>query len=106
MGIIDAHAGVLGVLGAKTPEHPNLEKADVEEKLSIISGTSACHMAMSKDPHFVNGIWGPNFGVILDGYWLNEAGQNALGPVLDDVAADGVRVLPKLSRYRYDDTDF
>lgn len=73
-GIIDAHAGALAIIG-KEPE----------STLAIISGTSACHLAVSQKPHFVEGIWGPYWGAMLPGTWLLEGGQSAAGALVDHV---------------------
>ncbi len=77
VGIIDAHAGGLGVLG----ENP-------ETTLAIIGGTSSCHMASSKKPLFVPGIWGPYYGAMVPGLWLSEGGQSATGSLVDFVIRD------------------
>ncbi|MBS1156052.1 MAG: sugar kinase [Proteobacteria bacterium] len=71
-GIIDAHAGGL----ALTSTAP-------DGSLAIIGGTSNCHMVVSPDPVMVPGVWGPYFGAMLPGYWLNEGGQSAAGALLD-----------------------
>ncbi len=71
-GIIDAHAGGL----ALTSTAPN-------GSLAIIVGTSNCHMVVSPEPVMVPGVWGPYFGAMLPGYWLNEGGQSAAGALLD-----------------------
>jgi len=84
VGIIDAHAGGLGVLG-KNPE----------TTLAIIGGTSSCHMASSKKPLFVGGIWGPYYGAMVPGLWLNEGGQSATGSLVDFVIRDS-SYYPKL----------
>lgn len=73
-GIIDAHAGALAIMG----DAP-------ESTLAIISGTSACHMAISHQPHFVEGVWGPYWGAVLPGTWLLEGGQSAAGALVDHV---------------------
>lgn len=86
VGIIDAHSGGLGMVGT-----------DPEHTLSIIAGTSSCHMAISKDPLFVQGVWGPYFGVMLPGMWLNEGGQSAAGALLDHVITDSA-YFPKLKQ--------
>jgi ribulose kinase len=56
-----------------------------EEVLAIIGGTSSCHMAVSKEAVFVDGVWGPYFGAMLPGYWLSEGGQSAAGALIDHV---------------------
>ena len=71
-GIIDAHAGGLALLGAQP-----------EGGLAIISGTSCCHLVVSREKIFVPGVWGPYFGAMLPGWWLNEAGQSAAGSLID-----------------------
>ncbi len=78
VGIIDAHAGGLGLLGA----------ADLEKSIALIGGTSNCHMAASKEPIFVPGVWGPYFGAMVPGYWLTEGGQSAAGALIDFVIED------------------
>ena len=45
---------------------------DVESTLCLISGTSACHMILSKEKKIIPGIWGPYFSAILEKYWLHE----------------------------------
>ncbi|MFC1586870.1 FGGY-family carbohydrate kinase [Planctomycetota bacterium] len=77
VGIIDAHAGGVGIIGAE-PEHT----------LALIGGTSSCHMAVSKEPLFVKGVWGPYYGAMLPGYWLNEGGQSATGALLEHIVQD------------------
>ncbi|MDE2515473.1 MAG: FGGY-family carbohydrate kinase [Rhodospirillales bacterium] len=77
---IDAHAGGLGVIGAA------LDGAtDFDRRLALIGGTSSCHMAVSRAPRFVPGIWGPYFSAMLPGFWLNEGGQSATGALLDHI---------------------
>lgn len=71
-GIIDAHAGGLALLGAAP-----------EGGLAIISGTSCCHLVNSETPVMVPGVWGPYFGAMLPGWWLNEGGQSAAGSLID-----------------------
>lgn len=78
VGIIDAHAGGVGLLGA----------ADLEHAIALIGGTSNCHMAASKEPVFVPGVWGPYFGAMVPGYWLTEGGQSAAGALIDFVIED------------------
>lgn len=82
IGIIDAHAGGLGTLGAADP---------VEEHIAIIAGTSACHMAVSREPCFVPGVWGPYLGAMVPGLWLSEGGQSAAGALLEHVVGTHAR---------------
>lgn len=71
-GIIDAHAGGLALIGSAA-----------DESLAIISGTSNCLMSVTPSPVMTPGVWGPYFGAMLPGYWLNEGGQSASGALLD-----------------------
>lgn len=75
VGIIDAHAGGLGVLGAET--------GDWNNALALIGGTSSCHMAVSQEPKFIPGVWGPYWSAMVPGLWLTEGGQSATGALLD-----------------------
>jgi len=40
-------------------------------------------MALSREPRVVPGGWGPYFGAVAPGLWLNEGGQSATGALLD-----------------------
>nr|CAD7413689.1 unnamed protein product [Timema poppensis] len=40
-------------------------------------------MAVSKEPHFVSGVWGPYYSAMVPCYWLNEGGQSATGKLID-----------------------
>lgn len=81
-GMIDAYAGALGTLGIEVNGN-----SDVTGRLALIAGTSTCHIALTKEPTFVSGIWGPYFSVLLPGLWANEGGQSAAGALIDDVVA-------------------
>ena len=81
--LIDAHAGGLGVIGAAIKEELSCES--ITSRLAIISGTSSCHMAVSKEPLFVSGIWGPYYSAMVPDLWLNEGGQSATGKLIDHV---------------------
>ncbi|KAJ4439229.1 hypothetical protein ANN_07349 [Periplaneta americana] len=79
--IIDAHAGGLGMIGCSA----DVVSEDFHTRLSLICGTSTCHMALSKQPLFVEGVWGPYYSAMVPGYWLNEGGQSATGKLVDHV---------------------
>lgn len=77
-GLIDAHAGGLGVLAGIAADR-------FDESLAVIGGTSTCHMALSPQPRAIPGVWGPYFGAMMPGLWLTEGGQSATGSLLDHV---------------------
>jgi FGGY-family pentulose kinase len=84
VAIIDAHAGGLGMLGAPLDGvAPDAEA--LEERLALIGGTSTCHMAVSREPTFLSGIWGPYWSAMVPGLWLTEGGQSATGALIDHV---------------------
>ena len=76
VGAIDAHAGGIGCLGVGAT-------VPLEERLALIAGTSACHMASSSLAIKIPGIWGPYDSAMIPGLFLNEAGQTAAGAALD-----------------------
>lgn len=76
-GLIDAHAGALGMLCD-----------DPEGGLAVIAGTSTCHIAFSPEPCYVPGVWGPYQGAILPDGWINEGGQSAVGALIDHMIHD------------------
>jgi D-ribulokinase len=77
--LIDAHAGGLGSLG--------WAGSDVSTQLALIAGTSSCTMSVTREPTYVDGVWGPYFGAMIPGYWLTEGGQSGFGASLDHVVA-------------------
>jgi FGGY-family pentulose kinase len=79
VGLIDAHAGALGVLGSLA------QSGSIERHLGLIAGTSSCVMALAREPRPTPGIWGPYFGAVLPEYWVNEGGQSATGALLDHI---------------------
>jgi len=84
VGIIDAHAGGIGVLGDCAKKA--FEDMTVWDKvLALIGGTSSCHMATSSQPRFIPGVWGPYYGAMIPEMWLNEGGQSATGSLIDYV---------------------
>jgi D-ribulokinase len=78
-GLIDAHAGAVGTLGASLGG----AEADPRRRLALILGTSACCMAVSDQPHFIDGVWGPYFSALTPNQWLTEGGQSAFGSAID-----------------------
>jgi FGGY-family pentulose kinase len=90
VSIIDAHAGGLGLLGAPLDgKEPTPET--LEERVALIGGTSTCHMAVSRAPTFIRGVWGPYFSAMVPGLWLTEGGQSATGALIDHVIASHAR---------------
>uniref|UniRef100_A0A671NDX6 FGGY carbohydrate kinase domain-containing protein n=1 Tax=Sinocyclocheilus anshuiensis TaxID=1608454 RepID=A0A671NDX6_9TELE len=84
--LIDAHAGGLGLMGADvTGHHLPCEHRPVSSRMALICGTSSCHMAVSTQPLFVPGVWGPYLSAMLPGLWLNEGGQSATGRLVEHV---------------------
>lgn len=84
VGIIDAHAGGLGLIGASLDGQAPTE-AELERRLALIGGTSSCHMAVSREARFVPGVWGPYYSAMVPGLWLTEGGQSATGALIDHV---------------------
>ena len=82
--IIDAHAGGLGVLGARARRR-GADAEALETRLALIGGTSSCHMAVSREPRFIHGVWGPYYSAMVPGLWLTEGGQSATGALIDHV---------------------
>ncbi len=89
-GIIDAHAGGLGMLGMPLEGAPDLPGA-LNHRVALIGGTSSCHMAVSSAPRFIEGVWGPYRGAMVPGTWLNEGGQSATGALIDHTIDSHVR---------------
>ncbi|MET0385866.1 MAG: FGGY-family carbohydrate kinase [Polyangiales bacterium] len=85
VSIIDAHAGGLGMLGAAIDGASVSDPALLEQRLALISGTSSCHMACSREPLYPGGIWGPYHSAMIPGLWLTEGGQSATGALIDHV---------------------
>lgn len=88
VSIIDAHAGGLGLLGALEGE---LDGEALESRLALIGGTSSCHMAVSREAKFIDGIWGPYYSAMVPGLWLTEGGQSATGALIDHVIESHAR---------------
>ncbi|KAK6464171.1 ribitol kinase [Scheffersomyces coipomensis] len=92
--VIDAYAGWIGTVAAKA-DIPNVVEdasgnTNIETscgRLAAVAGTSTCHIAMTKEPCFVKGVWGPYKDVMAPGYWLAEGGQSMTGALLAHVLA-------------------
>ncbi|WP_394821988.1 FGGY-family carbohydrate kinase [Pendulispora albinea] len=82
VGIIDAHAGGLGTLGMAI-DGAVPDEAELQTRLALIGGTSSCHMAVSREARFVQGVWGPYESAMVPGLWLSEGGQSATGALID-----------------------
>jgi D-ribulokinase len=78
-GLIDAHAGAAGTLGARTDGR----QVDPRRRLALILGTSSSCMALSDEPRFVEGVWGPHFAALTPDQWLTDGGQSAFGAAID-----------------------
>ncbi|XP_069020789.1 FGGY carbohydrate kinase domain-containing protein [Embiotoca jacksoni] len=84
--LIDAHAGGLGLIGADVKGyHLPCEDQPITSRMVMICGTSTCHMAISEQPLFVPGVWGPSLSAMVPNMWLNEGGQSATGRLIDHV---------------------
>ncbi|KAI0560394.1 FGGY carbohydrate kinase domain containing protein [Gracilaria domingensis] len=81
--MIDAHAGSLWTLGIHTSLAQELTSS-IEDRLSVIAGTSTCFIQISKSPIFVSGVWGPFRDAILPGFHVTEGGQSVTGKLLED----------------------
>ena len=73
-GIIDAHAGGIGTVGAA---------GDAESCLGYVFGTSSCTMTTTRLPVFVPGVWGPYYSAMVPHAWLNEGGQSVAGAAIE-----------------------
>jgi D-ribulokinase len=78
-GLIDAHAGALGTLGASIDR----KTTDPRRRLALILGTSSSCLALSDEPRFIEGVWGPHFAALTPGQWLMDGGQSAFGAAID-----------------------
>ncbi len=93
---IDAHAGGLGVIGAALDA-----PVDWNRRIALIGGTSSCHMAVSSEPCFVPGVWGPYFSAMVPGLWLNEGGQSATGALIDHIVQTHPAYVPLAQSHRH-----
>lgn len=77
-GLIDAHAGGIGSVGAQGA-------GGAEVNMAYVFGTSSCTMTTTKEPVFVPGVWGPYYSAMVPDLWLNEGGQSAAGAAIDQL---------------------
>jgi len=75
-GVIDAHAGGIGTVGAD---------GEPESCLAYVFGTSSCTMTTTRSPVFVPGVWGPYFSAMVPDAWLNEGGQSVAGAAIEQL---------------------
>lgn len=75
-GLIDAHAGGIGTVGAGGAD-------DIASTMAYVFGTSSCTMTSTTDPVMVPGVWGPYHSAMVPGFWLNEGGQSAAGAAIE-----------------------
>jgi len=85
--IIDAHAGVLGMVALFSNQHKldHQKELDIETVFTSIAGTSTCHMVLNREKKKSTGVWGPYFDVILKDYYVREPGQTATGKLLEHI---------------------
>lgn len=86
-GLIDAHAGGVGTVGAASEGSTADGTSDPTRCMGYVFGTSSCTMTTTRQPAFVPGVWGPYFSAMIPGAWLNEGGQSAAGAAIDHLIA-------------------
>ncbi|MDW4311877.1 ribulokinase [Staphylococcus saprophyticus] len=72
--IIDAHSSLLGI------------GAEKDKEMTMVMGTSTCHLMLNKEQHKVPGISGSVKGAIIPDLYAYEAGQTAVGDLFEYVA--------------------
>ncbi|MGI9278152.1 MAG: FGGY-family carbohydrate kinase [Endozoicomonas sp.] len=78
-GIVDGLGGSLAVLGS-TDSKDTLNS--LENRLSMIVGTSTIYIANSRTAKTIEGAWGP-IPSVLEGFYHNIVGQSAAGALID-----------------------
>ncbi|KAJ1922142.1 hypothetical protein H4219_000004 [Mycoemilia scoparia] len=100
--VIDAYSGWLGTIAAPLNNSEDMEIDAVASRMAIIAGTSACHLLALKSPVFVPGVWGPYYSAGMDGWYMLEGGQSAVGSLIDSVvqshSAYHTTLLPKAEK--------
>lgn len=94
--LIDAHAGMLAMLSLPL-EHNKIDKK-IHSTFCSLAGTSSCHMLLTKTSKFTQGIWGPYSNVVIDGYYLLEAGQSLTGKLIEICIESHIEGKARLSR--------
>ncbi|MBX5319959.1 MULTISPECIES: ribulokinase [Staphylococcus] len=72
--IIDAHSSLLGIGSQK------------DKQMTMVIGTSTCHLMFNEEQHKVPGISGSVKGAIIPELYAYEAGQSAVGDLFEYVA--------------------
>ncbi|OHO68551.1 ribulokinase [Staphylococcus sp. HMSC036D05] len=72
--IIDAHSSLLGIGSQK------------DKQMTMVIGTSTCHLMLNEEQHKVPGISGSVKGAIIPELYAYEAGQSAVGDLFEYVA--------------------
>ena len=57
-------------------------------------------MALSDEPRFVDGVWGPHFAALTPDQWLIDGGQSAFGAAIDHLLAAASGFRRRLARAR------
>ncbi|KAG7529414.1 hypothetical protein FFLO_05686 [Filobasidium floriforme] len=94
--VIDAYAGWVGTIAAKSSADKSTERLKLEEsshRLAACAGTSTCHIVQSDKGVFVDG-WGPYPNAVFPGWWMNEGGQSSTGQLIDFI----INTHPALSK--------
>ncbi|KAI0240066.1 FGGY carbohydrate kinase domain-containing protein [Lamellibrachia satsuma] len=72
-------------IGSIPADDSELSCVPVASRLALICGTSTCHLAVSNEPVFVPGIWGPYYSAMIPTLWLSEGGQSATGKLIEHI---------------------
>ncbi|CCE61996.1 hypothetical protein TPHA_0B03240 [Tetrapisispora phaffii CBS 4417] len=91
-GVIDAYSGWVGTVASDvsdrvcsdSPQELNKIEGSLG-RIAVVSGTSTCHIVLSKQPLFISGVWGPYRDVLAENMWATEGGQSFTGALLDNI---------------------
>ena len=72
--IIDAHSSLLGI------------GSQQDKQMTMVIGTSTCHLMLNEQQHQVPGISGSVKGAIIPDLYAYEAGQSAVGDLFEYIA--------------------